>query len=476
VRLPIVALDSLPDAEREATAARLVSAEAVRPFDLARGPLWRACVLRLNATEHVLMLTAHHSIADGWSVGVLLREVVTLAGSLQAGVPSPLPELPVQYADYAAWQREWLKECVLERELRYWRERLADVPTLMLPADRPRPAQQNFHGGRYPLVVDADIVRKLREVARLEGATVFMTLAAAFALWLAERTGQDDIAIGVPIAGRTRAELEGLIGFFVNTLVLRIGVSGNPTFTELLRRVRGTALEAYAHQDVPFERLVAELRPPRDPSRNPLVQVMLVVQNTPTAAFELPGLQLVGAEIAEGPSNIDLTLSVTEVNGTLRGVFAYAVELFDERTIAGWADEFQSVLARLVTEPGQPVRDAASLAPRERLQGRASGEPDEAPRLVPYVAPRTPHESMLAGIWTETLGLTRVGVEDDFFELGGYSMLAVQVVARILHAMGAGISLRQFFEMPTIAALAARLETAKKSASGSRLRASGRAF
>src|SRR5262249_28339284 len=298
---------------------------ALRPFDLGRGPLMRFALLRLEEREYVVLVTLHHIVADGWSVGVLLRELVALYAAYRAGRPSPLRELPVQDADYAVRQRQWLRGEALERPLRYWRERRRGASALELPPDRPRPPLPSFRGATHPLVVEGEVYEGLKELSRREGATLFMTLMAGFAVLLHRYTGQADICVGTPVANRTRSEVEGLIGFFVNTLVLRTDLGGSPSFVEVLRRVREAAREAYAHQDLPFEKLVAELRPARDLSRNPLFQVMFVLQNAPTPVVNLPGIELVRGDIAEGPSNFDLTLSLAEVDGMLRGVFAYAV-------------------------------------------------------------------------------------------------------------------------------------------------------
>ncbi|HLL46076.1 MAG TPA: condensation domain-containing protein, partial [Longimicrobiaceae bacterium] len=255
--LPVEDLTHLPGAEREAEARRIAAAEAARPFDLERGPLFRAKLLRLGAGEHVLVLCMHHLVADGWSLDVLFRELAALYGAFTRGEPSPLPPLPVRYADYALWQREHLDGEVLERQLAYWRERLAGAPgVLELPTDRPRPAEQSFRGARERFRLAPGTTAAVRALGAREGATPYMVLLAAFQLLLARYSGEDDLVVGSPIAGRTRPETEGLVGFFANTLALRGDLSGRPTFRELLGRVRETALGAYQHQEVPFEKLV----------------------------------------------------------------------------------------------------------------------------------------------------------------------------------------------------------------------------
>ncbi|HLL48050.1 MAG TPA: condensation domain-containing protein, partial [Longimicrobiaceae bacterium] len=260
LRLAVEGLGGLPAAEREAAARRRVREESERPFDLERGPLFRALLLRLGAEEHVLVLCVHHVVSDGWSMGVLFGELSALYGAFARGEPSPLAELPIQYADYAVWQREHLSGEVLERQLAYWTRRLAGAPSLLeLPTDRPRPAAQSFRGARLRFELPAGLVDALGELARREDATLYMVLAAAFQLLLSRWSGQEDLVVGTPVAGRTHPETEGLIGLFANTLALRGDLSGEPTFRELLGRVRESALGAFAHQDLPFEKLLEEL-------------------------------------------------------------------------------------------------------------------------------------------------------------------------------------------------------------------------
>ena len=292
IDLPVTDLSLLPETEREAEVQRLMVEESRRPFDLARGPLLRAGLLRLSAREHILLLTMHHIVSDGWSIGVLIREMVALQEAISAGKPSSLPELPVQYADYADWQRRWLQGETLEAQLAYWRGQLAGAAVLELPTDHPRPAAQSFRGARKELLLGKEMTAALKTLSQREGATLFMVLLAAFQTLLHRYTGQNDISVGTPIANRNRAEIEGLIGFFVNTLVMRTDFSGDPSFLALLGRVREVALDAYAHQDVPFEKLVEELHPERNLGQSPLFQVMFVLQNAPAPALRCLGLDL----------------------------------------------------------------------------------------------------------------------------------------------------------------------------------------
>ncbi|HEY0604516.1 MAG TPA: amino acid adenylation domain-containing protein [Herpetosiphonaceae bacterium] len=357
--LPLVDLRALPAPERDAEVRRLALEEARRPFDLAHGPLLRAGLLRVNDDEHVLLLTMHHIISDGWSLGVLVRELVALYSAFASGQESPLAPLPIQYADYAMWQREWLDGEVLEAQLEYWRQQLdpagAGTPTLDLPTDWPRPAVQSFRGARCSFTIDRSLTDALNRVSRREGATLFMTLLAAFNVLLARYTHQPEIVVGTPIANRTQDDLEGLIGFFANTLALRTDLSANPSFRELLGRVRETALGAYAHQELPFELLVEELQPQRDLSRNPLFQAMFVLQNAPTGALEAPGLVLEPLVLERDIALFDISLVMEETPAGLRGVFEYATDLFEATTIERMIGQLQQLLAQIAADAEQRI-------------------------------------------------------------------------------------------------------------------------
>ncbi|HVR96498.1 MAG TPA: amino acid adenylation domain-containing protein, partial [Thermoanaerobaculia bacterium] len=368
--LPVVDLAALPEPAREAEAGRLGTAAALQPFDLGRGPLVRLLLLRLDPSEHALLFTMHHVVADGWSMGVLVRELMRLYPALLGGGPSPLPELPVQYADFASWQRGWLDGEALESRLAYWRRRLAGAPSMLdLPADRPRPATSTSRGGWVPLHVEARIAAELQALSRRQGATLFMTLLAAFQVLLVRLAGQDDVCVGTPIAGRNRMETEGLIGFFVNTLVLRGELREEDlTFERSLAQARQMALGAYAHQDVPFERLVEELRPERALSHSPLFQVMFALQNAPGEALELPGLTLGSIGVERGTTIFDLTLDITEAPDGLRGGVEHSADLFDAVTVERWIAGFNALLAGVCADPSTAVWDLPLLAEPERRQ------------------------------------------------------------------------------------------------------------
>ncbi|MEA2692634.1 MAG: hypothetical protein QOJ16_2021, partial [Acidobacteriota bacterium] len=406
VALPRIDLAGLPGPAREGEAGRLARAEAARPFDLGRGPLLRATLLRLAAGEHQALLSLHHIVADGWSVGVLVREIAALYEAAVAGRPAALPELPVQYADFAAWQREWLSGEVLEREIGYWRQALAGLAPLDLPADRPRPSVASGRGGLHRFALPAALAAGLVRRAREEGATLFMVLLAGFAALLARITGREDLAVGSPIANRTRHEIEGLIGFFVNTLVLRADLAGDPGMGELVRRLREVCLAAYAHQDLPFEKVVEALAPEREAGRTPLFQVVLALQNAPAGTLALPGLTLEMMEIDGGTAKFDLTLNLEETAAGLAGTFEYSRDLFEPPTIARLSGHLTNLLAA-VAGASTPVclSELPLLSPAERAQlffewnATATGYDREStvPGLVAAQVRRAPHAVAVAG-------------------------------------------------------------------------------
>jgi amino acid adenylation domain-containing protein len=352
VPLPVIDLSGLAESACEAETRRLSAAEARLSFDLGRGPLLRCSLLRLGDEEHVALFTMHHVVSDAWSLGVLVREVAALYAAYAGGRESPLEELPVQYADYAAWQREWLRGEALERQLAYWRDQLAGAPPVLeLPTDRPRPPVQTYRGALETFQLAPQLSEQLRELSRASGATLFMTLLAAFKVLLARYSRQDDITVGTVIAGRNREETEPLIGFFINTLVLRTHTAGDPSFVELLGRVRETCLGAYAHQDVPFEKLVEELRPERSLGRTPLFQVAFGVDNAPKSTLELPGLRLDILGGDHGAARFDLTLWVYEAGERLTGVWTYSTDLFDPPTIKRLSGHFEKLLQGVAADP-----------------------------------------------------------------------------------------------------------------------------
>ncbi|CAN2534203.1 Linear+gramicidin+synthase+subunit+D [Methylocapsa aurea] len=373
IETPIIDLGALDEQMRETEALRLAAEEARRPFDLATGPLLRVKTLDLGVRpataerERVMLFTMHHIVSDGWSSGVLLREFVALYEARLAGRPSPLPELAIQYADYAVWQRDWLRGEVLDRQLAYWRDKLGGAPpALDLPTDHPRPPRQDHAGARLSFTIAKHVADRLAALGREEGATLFMTLLAAFQLLLSRYSGQRDISVGAPVANRRRLELEQLIGFFVNTLVMRTDLSGDPSFRVLLARVRETALGAQAHQDLPFERLVEDLRPVRDMSRDPLFQVMFSLQNAPKTAAAVSGLRFEPLA-AEGTSaKFDLTLSIAETDNGLAASLEYATALFEASTIDRMARHYCALLDGIARDPDRRIGELDILPQDER--------------------------------------------------------------------------------------------------------------
>ena len=329
VELEVIDLSQRAAAKRDREVQSLLNDRVQRPFNLLSDLMLRAALVRLEREEHILLLITHHIASDGWSSGILSRELSVFYEAFSASKPSRLADLPLQYADFAIWQRQWLQGTVLEEKLSYWRMQLDGAPPLLeLPTDRPRPVIQTFRGDRKSLVLSKPLTEAIKKLGRQEGTTLFMTLLGAFQTLLYRHTGQDDIVVGTPIAGRNRAEIEALIGFFVNTLVLRTDLSGNPSFRELLVRVRRMALDAYAHQDLPFEKLVEELRPERDVGRTPLFQVFFNTLNFEGEQLRLSGLRTEALLISGAESKFDLTLYVREQFQEIHIRLVYNTDLF----------------------------------------------------------------------------------------------------------------------------------------------------
>jgi amino acid adenylation domain-containing protein len=372
LELPLTKLDLLDEAGRWAEVERTAKMEASRPFDLSEGLPVRGHLLRLGETEHVLLFTIHHIASDAWSMGIVVHEFAALYEAFHAGEASPLEELAVQYADYAVWQREWLHGEVLEAQLRYWREQLAgSAPVLELPTDRPRPPVQTYRGAKEPFAVSSSLFRELGELSRKEDATLFMTLLAAFQSVLHYHTRQEDINLGSNIAGRNRLATESLIGFFINLLVMRTNLAGDPAFRELLARVRETAIGAYTHPDIPFDKLVEELQPPRDPTRTPLVQVVFDFVSHPTPLPQLSGLTLRALPLGEHFGKFDLVLNIEMREQGLEGALQYNTDLFDAATVTRLLKHFDIVLRKVVEN--RNIRLSAldeALAEADREQQR----------------------------------------------------------------------------------------------------------
>jgi amino acid adenylation domain-containing protein len=376
--LPLLDLRSSPKFEQEIAVKNIVTQEAQQPFNLATDLLIRVKLLQLAEAEYLLIINLHHIVSDGWSIGVLIKEISTLYTAFTNNKPSPLPELAIQYADFAHWQRELLKGKELETQLAFWRKQLTGISRLDLPSDRPRPATQSYKGGTQRLQLPKDLSARLEALSQQEGVTLFMTLLAAFKILLYRYTQQEDIVVGSPIANRNRSEIEGLIGFFVNSLVLRTNLSGNPTFREVLNRVKEVALEAYAYQDLPFEKLVEELEPERKINQNPLFDVAFALQNAPMKALKLPELTLHPEQFNTGTTRFDLEFHLWESSSGndlwvdssqgISGLVVYSTDLFDDATITRMLGHFQTLLENIVANPETRIANLQILSQLEQNQ------------------------------------------------------------------------------------------------------------
>jgi hypothetical protein len=354
------------DVQTADEATRLVAEEARRPFDLEIGPLARTTLIRPGAEDHVLLLTMHHIITDSWSIGILFRELSILYPGFINGTHASLPELNIQYADFADWQRRWLIGDVLEKQLDYWREQLRGVPPLLnLPTDRPRPAIATTRGAHESCTLPKTLSQAIRDLSRQENATLFMTLLAGFQILLQRYTGQDDLCVGTPIAGRRWRETQTLIGFFVNTLAIRGNMCGNPRFREFLKSLRHTVLEAFSHQDVSFEQVVDLLQPVRDPSYAPLVQAMFVMQNRAAESLSLPGISLSPILPYSGQAKFDLALGVKDNAEGMTAILEYNADLFDAVTINRMLNHFQTLLESIVADPNQRLSELTLISDEE---------------------------------------------------------------------------------------------------------------
>src|SRR6185312_12669130 len=369
ISVPVISVTGNNDEEKWAEAHRLASEEAQRPFELAVAPLIRAQILKLSERSHVALFTLHHIISDGWSHQVIQEELASFYAGRTSGKLVEPSALDIQYGDYAAWQREWFNGKMLEQHLAYWRNQLGDMTgVLELPTDHSRPAIQSHRGKHRSYVTHAGIVHKLEETARRENVTLFMLLLAGFQLLLSRYSGQNDVAVGTPIANRIQRETEKLTGFFVNTLVLRIQIAPGKTVRELLHAIREMALEAYAHQDLPFEKLVQDLNPPRDLSRSALFQAMLALQDNSGAEFQLPGLKVREIQVENNISKFDLFLNVARHDGSLRGIWEYNIDLFEGETIERMAGHWERLLEGMVEAPERQIEELSMLSAAERRQ------------------------------------------------------------------------------------------------------------
>ncbi|WP_186156384.1 non-ribosomal peptide synthetase [Burkholderia gladioli] len=457
-------LRGLPRGEQDAAVARIGDDEAGTPFDLACDPLIRGRLLLLDAQTHVLLLTLHHIVSDGWSTGVLVEEVSRLYAAHRAAQPDPLLALPLQYADYAAWQQAHLGDDGLGRQVAFWRDQLAGAPArLALPTRAARPAVQRYAGESLPFALSPEVSTAVRELSRRQGATVFMTLLAGWSVLLGRLAGQHDVVIGSPVANRPRADLEGLIGFFVNTLALRVSHDDGMSVAELIEQVRTTATAAYAHQEVPFEQVVEALQPSRSLAHSPIFQVMLSLNNTPATDLALPGLTLESLDQAQTTSQFDLTLSLADDGEVIAGALIYALDLFDADFVGQTGTHFAQLLAEMAADPQRRIGSLVPqlVAPERSAEAlEADAEPASPVDKADADADDTPRgeiEQAIAELWQQMLSRERVGRHDNFFEMGGISLMAVRMVSQLRKTLGMPIDMRNLFRKPTVAGFAASL-------------------
>jgi non-ribosomal peptide synthase protein (TIGR01720 family) len=467
VSLSLIDLQPLSSSEQTISVQEIVKKEAQHPFNLARGPLVKTTLLRLTETEHILLLAMHHIVSDGWSAGVLLQEMMTFykiistetSLSTTQGSSSfypPLPQLSIQYADFAIWQREWLQGEMLESQHAYWRKQLENMVALELPTDHERPKTSNHDGATHSSELEPILTSELKLLSQHEGTSLFVVLLAGFAVLLSGYTNQLDISLRTPIANRMRKELEQIIGYFVNTLILRMDVSGDPTFRELVKRVSEVCLEAYAHQDIPFEKVLEDLHLARRQTsrQGSLFPVMFIFQNAPLPMPDVPGLRIETLGLDDGLAPFELTVSVRELADRLRIKLNYSTDLFEATTFQHMAQHFQSILVSAVADPEQKLTSLIRQIPVKHIPSIHWQSKND----IEYVAPRNPVEKTLADIWAKLLGLEQVGIHDNFFELGGDSLLGMRMVA-LANQETLSITPRQIFEHQTLVELAAMVNT-----------------
>jgi amino acid adenylation domain-containing protein len=464
LEIPVTNLSGLSQAEQQRQVMASVNNEWSDPFDLAHGPVLRLKLLKLAEEDHILLRTFHHIVSDGWSLGVFMREFRDLYEAYSQGRENPLPDLPLQFADFALWQMQEASEG-LDEDLRFWQEHLKEIPEeLEIPRDRPRPPVQTYVADACGITLPAEKIAALKRCGR---STLYMTLLTAFAVQMHRYSGQDDIVVGSPIANRQDERLEGLIGFFANMLAMRVGVDPNASFGELLEKVRGLSLETYRHQHIPFERLVEVLPLRRSLNRMPIFQVVFALQNASSGTQELKGLKVEELGTEAWTVRFDLEVHAIERNGQLDIVWIYNRDLFDRWRIEQMARHYERLLAAAVQDLAKPVCYLAMLSASEIQQLKIGGMPlTEKMRQRarnPYIAPETPLEQMVAGVWQETLGLERVGLDDNFFDLGGYSLLVARVRFSLRERLQKEIALSDFFSYPTVRLLAGKLEHSEES-------------
>ena len=475
LRLPTI--DISRSANPDGGHYQLAKAEVEKSFDLSRGPLFRARVLRVTGTDHVLLCTMHHIVTDSWSVQIMAKELSALYGAFSTQRPSPLPELPVTYGDYSEWQRKWFKTAKVQQQLNFWKEELEDAPAVLeLRMQRPRSPEQTFEGASQEIPLGDEITSGIKALAVRLQATPFMLLLAAFKILLYRASGQPDLSVGVPIAGRNSVEIEGLVGFFVNTLVLRDDLSGNPSFPDLVGQVRETTLQAFANADVPFEKVVECLQPERNLSYNPIFQVMFSMIKAAVQSDTFGDLTAFSYTVAPAKSIFDLSITIIErKDGQLWAQIDYNTGLFRSEDVNRMLADYSALLQAVIGSPEKriadfpmmdiPIAEAAvdqaaecSLPVLSKTSSKRKtltlSSRSRAPKPEPPGEPIQAEEKLLVGIWSDLLRLPTVSIDDNFFEIGGHSLLAAQLIAQVQSATGRKIAVSAVFRAPTIRAFA----------------------
>jgi thioesterase domain-containing protein len=462
IPVPIVDLTNLPAADRVLRSEVVTVEEARRRFDLSNGPLIRSSLLRLDDQEHVLLVTVHHIVSDGWSIGVFTHELGAIYGAFYQGLDCPLDELPLQFGDFAVWQKKWLESSNLDQQISYWSDRLSNLPALAVATDRPRPPVQTSNGHIESIVLSRALTDDLQELSNREGVTFYMLSLAVLKVLLARVTGQSDIFVGTLVAGRSRVELEPLIGLFINPLVLRTDVAGDPTFVELLKRVRGTVVGALSNQDLPFERVVEAVQPKRDPSRHPVFVINFIYQRDFVRPLEVSGLTLTALPSRSPGAIYDLNFFMVERADGWRASCEYNTDLYDAATITSLLARFQALMHAVAAEPHRRI----SLLPMPTGADREAWMPANGRRDLrlnhngwmparhdddpPTVAPRGDIEARMSALWEKLLDAKSISVTADFFDEGGHSLLAAKLLVQIERTFGRRITVATFLRAPTI--------------------------
>jgi NRPS condensation-like uncharacterized protein/acyl carrier protein len=446
LKLPIVEFGAPSIQQREDEVRRLAIEEAQQPFDLARGPLVRVKLIRLAEDEHIFLLTSHHIINDRWSTSLFMRELAAHYRAFLTGKSSPLPSLPIQYADFAQFQRQWLRGKVLDAQLDYWQKHLnGNLPILKLPTDHPTPTVSTYQGASQYLVLPSNLVKALKTLGSQEGVSLFVILLTAFKILLYQYSGQQDIIVCSPVAGRYRVETKKLIGYFSNLVLIRTYLDKNISFTELVERVSKVTLAANEYQDLPFQQLADTLNIPS----LILSRTLFALQNVPSQPLELTsGVSISPLDIEEGIANFDLFLSMKAKGEKMIGVLRYKTDLFKASTIRRWLENFQVLLEQLVANPKCRLSDFPQLSIANNAQ------PSQRSVKVPYVAPQNETEQDIAAVWQEVLQQEKIGIHANFFDLGGRSLAMMPICMKLRAIFNRDIAVAELFKYPTIAGMA----------------------